>query len=57
MCIRDSIHRIGRAGRFGRKGISINLIASTDVGSMRDVEQFYNTEIVEMPVNVDGFLK
>ena len=46
------IHRIGRGGRFGRKGVAINFVTGEDVRAMRDIEQFYNTQIVEMPMNV-----
>ena len=46
------IHRIGRSGRFGRKGVAINFLTSDDVRYLRDIEQFYNTEIVEMPSDV-----
>jgi len=46
------IHRIGRSGRFGRKGVAINFIVSDDVRVLRDIEQFYNTQIEEMPMNV-----
>ncbi|OBZ87484.1 ATP-dependent RNA helicase eIF4A [Choanephora cucurbitarum] len=46
------IHRIGRGGRFGRKGVAINFVSSDDVRAMRDIEQFYNTQIEEMPMNV-----
>ena len=46
------IHRIGRSGRFGRKGVSINFIVKQDVRYMKDIEQFYNTQIDEMPSNV-----
>ena len=46
------IHRIGRSGRFGRKGVSINFILKSDVKYMQDIEQFYNTQISEMPANV-----
>ncbi|CAG8453460.1 1002_t:CDS:2 [Paraglomus brasilianum] len=46
------IHRIGRGGRFGRKGVAINFVASEDVRMLRDIEQFYNTQIDEMPMNV-----
>lgn len=38
------IHRIGRGGRFGRKGVAINFVASEDVRMLRDIEQFYNTQ-------------
>jgi translation initiation factor 4A len=46
------IHRIGRSGRFGRKGVSINFLARDDVRLLRYIEQFYNTQIEEMPMNV-----
>jgi len=46
------IHRIGRSGRFGRKGVSINFVVDDDVRTMREIEQFYNTKIEEMPMNV-----
>ncbi|KAG1111672.1 hypothetical protein G6F42_014953 [Rhizopus arrhizus] len=46
------IHRIGRGGRFGRKGVAINFVSGDDVRAMRDIEQFYNTQIDEMPMNV-----
>mmetsp|Transcript_3614 Transcript_3614/g.8002 ORF Transcript_3614/g.8002 Transcript_3614/m.8002 type:complete len:414 (+) Transcript_3614:117-1358(+) len=46
------IHRIGRSGRFGRKGVAINFLTEGDVRYLRDIEQFYQTEISEMPMNV-----
>lgn len=46
------IHRIGRGGRFGRKGVAINFVSSEDVGALRELERFYNTQIDEMPLNV-----
>jgi translation initiation factor 4A len=46
------IHRIGRGGRFGRKGVAINFVTTEDVRMLRDIEQFYNTQIDEMPMNV-----
>jgi len=46
------IHRIGRGGRFGRKGVAINFVTNEDVRMLRDIEQFYNTQIDEMPMNV-----
>jgi len=42
------IHRIGRSGRFGRKGVAINFVTSEDVSILRDIEQFYSTQIDEM---------
>jgi translation initiation factor 4A len=46
------IHRIGRSGRFGRKGVAINFLTAGDVRYLRDIEQFYNTQVDEMPMNV-----
>ena len=46
------IHRIGRSGRFGRKGVAINFVTNDDVRILRDIEQFYSTQIDEMPMNV-----
>lgn len=50
------IHRIGRSGRFGRKGVSINFITKGDIQYLRDIETFYNTQIEEMPSNVADLL-
>lgn len=46
------IHRIGRGGRFGRKGVAINFITRDDERMLKDIEQFYNTQVDEMPMNV-----
>ena len=43
------IHRIGRSGRFGRKGVVINFLTADDIRYLRDIEQFYSTQIEEMP--------
>ena len=46
------IHRIGRSGRFGRKSVAINFVKSDDIKILRDIEQYYSTQIDEMPMNV-----
>lgn len=46
------IHRIGRGGRFGRKGVAINFVAAEDVKMLREIEAHYNTQVDEMPMNV-----
>ncbi|KAA0153907.1 hypothetical protein FNF29_02895 [Cafeteria roenbergensis] len=46
------IHRIGRSGRFGRKGVAINFVTDEDVPILRDIEQFYSTVIDEMPMSI-----
>jgi translation initiation factor 4A len=50
------IHRIGRGGRFGRKGVAINFVTAADSGMMREIETFYNTQVEEMPLNIADFL-
>ena len=50
------IHRIGRSGRFGRKGVAINFLTQGDVRYLRDIEQFYNTQIEEMPMDIANLI-
>jgi len=50
------IHRIGRSGRFGRKGLAINFVREEDMRLLRDLEQFYSTHIAEMPSNVGDYM-
>ena len=45
------LHRIGRSGRWGRKGMAINFITRRDVLLLKDIESFYSTEISELPSN------
>jgi len=52
------LHRIGRSGRWGRKGIAINFQTKYDVDKLKRFEEFYNTQIEEMPANyADHFNK
>jgi len=46
------IHRIGRSGRFGRKGVAINFATTEDIHVLRDIEQYYSTQIDEMPMQI-----
>jgi len=50
------IHRIGRSGRYGRKGVAINLVTTDDMKDIEYLEQYYATEIKEMPDNVENFI-
>lgn len=51
------IHRIGRSGRFGRKGIAINFVRSEDTKMLRDIERFYSIHLSEMPTNVADLMR
>ena len=46
------LHRIGRSGRFGRKGVAINFVTKSDKRALHDIEQYYSTTIEEMPANI-----
>lgn len=52
-CVHTYLHRIGRSGRWGRKGIAINLITKQDVPYMKNIESHYKSNIVELPINQD----
>ncbi|ANZ76912.1 BA75_04010T0 [Komagataella pastoris] len=45
------IHRIGRSGRFGRKGMAVNLVTEEDIGELHAIEKYYSKKIEEMPAN------
>jgi len=51
------IHRIGRSGRFGRKGIAINLVLPHESVCIEDIKNFYHTNIIEMPKEIAELLK
>jgi len=42
------IHRIGRSGRYGRKGVAINFITPNDEGDLKAIQQHYDTTIEEL---------
>lgn len=46
------IHRIGRSGRFGRKGIAINFATQNDIWKLDELQEFYSTKIESMPSNI-----
>eukprot|EP00359_Climacostomum_virens_P005830 CAMPEP_0204902818 /NCGR_PEP_ID=MMETSP1397-20131031/3895_1 /ASSEMBLY_ACC=CAM_ASM_000891 /TAXON_ID=49980 /ORGANISM="Climacostomum Climacostomum virens, Strain Stock W-24" /LENGTH=390 /DNA_ID=CAMNT_0052071377 /DNA_START=5 /DNA_END=1177 /DNA_ORIENTATION=+ len=50
------LHRIGRSGRFGRKGVAINFVTEQDAHVLKDLEQHYNTQIEELPDDVGEIL-
>ena len=50
-CVHAYLHRIGRSGRWGRKGVGINLVTRRDVNGMREIENHYATTIKEMPAD------
>lgn len=47
------IHRIGRAGRYGRKGTAINFVSPNDARFIKEIQEFFNTQIEEMPQDLN----
>jgi translation initiation factor 4A len=47
------IHRIGRAGRFGRKGTAINFVTPADARFIKEIQEHFNTQIEEMPQDLN----
>ena len=50
-CVHTYLHRIGRSGRWGRKGLAINFVTKRDIGYMRNIEEHYNISINELPTD------
>ncbi len=48
------IHRIGRSGRFGRKGTAINFVTPEDKDDLETIQKFYNTSIEELPSDLSS---
>jgi len=48
-CVDSYLHRIGRSGRWGRKGVGINFITERDVDHLRNVEKHYKCDIKQLP--------
>lgn len=50
------IHRIGRSGRYGKKGNAINFVPDDEEQILREIEVFYQTQINELPAEVTSAL-
>ncbi len=50
-CVHTYLHRIGRSGRWGRKGVGINFVTKRDFRYIKNIEQHYHTQINELPAN------
>jgi translation initiation factor 4A len=51
-CVHTYLHRIGRSGRWGRKGLAINFITKRDVFLLKKIEDHYNISINELPSSI-----
>ena len=50
------IHRIGRSGRFGRKGVAINMIGPDELEMKNQIEKYYSTKIINLPDDLSKIL-
>ena len=53
------IHRIGRCGRFGKKGVAISMVKTddqSDIKTLQKMKQIYKVDIKEMPNDIDKYL-
>ena len=50
------IHRIGRSGRYGRKGVAINFVTRREQNILGYIKRMYNTEIHQFPEDVSSVL-
>merc|ERR1719145_1710 len=50
--LENYLHRIGRSGRYGRKGTAINFVTARDARALRDIERHYATQIEELPADI-----
>jgi len=53
-CPHKYLHRIGRSGRWGRKGMAINFVTKHDIEYLKTIENHYGINIQELPVNFTG---
>ena len=56
-CVHTYLHRIGRSGRWGRKGVGINFITRRDITQIKKIEQHYSTQINEIPTELSFLSK
>ena len=50
--VHSYLHRIGRSGRWGRKGMGINFVSRYDIKMLKEIEEYYHTQIEELPADI-----
>jgi translation initiation factor 4A len=56
-CVHTYLHRIGRSGRWGRKGVGINFVTRKDMYKLNEIRRHYNVAIDEMPADLNDMFK
>ncbi len=52
-CVHVYLNRIGRSGRWGRKGTGLNFVTRRDYRKMKEIETYYETNIPELPADFE----
>lgn len=55
-CVHNYLHRIGRSGRWGRKGFAINFVTKHDIQDMNVIEKHYGISILELPASFNAMI-
>lgn len=51
------LHRIGRSGRYGKKGLAINFVLQKDSQKIKDIENYYSIKIEHMPSDINEYIR
>jgi translation initiation factor 4A len=54
--IESYLHRIGRSGRYGRKGVAINFVTDYDEKRIDSIQKYYSTIVEHLPQNISNLL-
>jgi len=50
------LHKVGRVGRFGRKGVATSFVTKRDIRDLHELERYYDTRIDVMPQNIADYI-
>ena len=53
LSVENYVHRIGRSGRYGRKGLAISFVTEDNFPYIKNIEQTLKIKIYEMPKNLE----
>jgi len=54
--VQSYLHRIGRSGRYGRKGVAINFVSNQEIERIYNIERYYSIKIEDLPKSIKNYL-
>ena len=45
----DYIHRVGRSGRYGRKGIALHILTQQELNTLTKITAHFNSTVNQLP--------